>query len=42
MTDATLTEEEKRTLLGIARQALEEGVRGQKLAPLDFQALPPR
>jgi AmmeMemoRadiSam system protein A len=42
MTDATLTEEEKRTLLDLARHALEDGVRGQKLAPLDLPSLSPR
>lgn len=42
MTEDKLTDEEKKTLLGFARQALESGVRGQKLSPLDFQSLPPR
>ena len=37
-----LTIEEQRTLLELARQALEDGVRGQKLPPLDLQSLPPR
>jgi AmmeMemoRadiSam system protein A len=42
MTDDKLTDDEKRTLLELARQALEDGVRGQKLPPLDLQTLPPR
>jgi hypothetical protein len=35
MTDQ-LTLEEKQTLLRLARQALELGVRGEKLPPLDW------
>jgi hypothetical protein len=31
-----LTIEERKTLLQLARDALEEGVRGQPLSPLDF------
>jgi uncharacterized protein len=42
MTEDKLTTEEKQTLLELARQALEDGVRGQKLAQLDLYALPPR
>lgn len=42
MTEDKLTDDEKRTLLGLARQALEGGVRGQKLTPLDLRSLPPR
>jgi AmmeMemoRadiSam system protein A len=42
MTEEKLTEDEKRTLLELARQALEGRVRGQKLPPLDLQTLPPR
>ena len=42
MTKDKLTTEEKQTLLGLARQALEAGVRGQKLPPLDHQSLPLR
>lgn len=42
MTDDKLTEDEKRTLLGLAREALECGVRGQTLPPLDLPSLPPR
>ena len=42
MTEDKLTIEEKQTLLKLARQALEDGVRGQKLAQLDIQALSPR
>ena len=42
MSDDKLTSEEKRTLLQIARQSLEAGVRGQKLLPLELNAMPPR
>ena len=38
----SLTLEEKQTLLRIARQALELGVRGEKLPALDWEALSPR
>ena len=41
MTENKLTTEEKQTLLELARQALEDSVRGQKLAQLDLHALPP-
>lgn len=41
MTEDKLTDEEQRALLDLARQALETGVRGQKLPPLDLQSLPP-
>ncbi len=37
-----LTSEEKQTLLRLARQALEMGVRGEKLPPLEMASLPPR
>lgn len=37
-----LTIEEKRTLLELARDALEEGVRGQPLSPLDLNTLTSR
>ena len=37
-----LTPEEKQTLLRLARQALELGVRGEKLPPLDWDSLSPR
>lgn len=36
-----LTPDEKQTLLRLARQALELGVRGEKLPPLDWDALTP-
>ena len=36
-----LTPEEKQTLLLLARQALELGVRGEKLPPLDWDSLSP-
>ncbi len=36
-----LTPEEKQILLRLARQALEKGVRGEKLPPLDWERLPP-
>jgi AmmeMemoRadiSam system protein A len=36
-----LTPEEKQTLLRLARQALDAGVRGQKLPPLDDSSLTP-
>ncbi len=39
---ARLTEEERQALLRLAREALELGVRGQKLPPLDWASLPPR
>jgi uncharacterized protein len=42
MTEDKLTDDEKRTLLELARQALEGGVRGQKLPSLDLQTFPPR
>lgn len=42
MTEDKLTTEEKQTLLRLARQALEMGVRGQKLPPLDLGATPSR
>ena len=41
MTDR-LTSDEKQTLLRLARQALEMGVRGGKLPPLDMETLTPR
>jgi uncharacterized protein len=37
-----LTPEEKKTLLQEARAALEQGVRGEKLAPLNLESLPAR
>jgi uncharacterized protein len=37
-----LTAEEKLTLLKLARGALESGVRGEKLLPLNLKSLPPR
>ncbi len=37
-----LTTEEKQTLLRLAREALEAGVRGKKLPPLDRDSLTPR
>jgi AmmeMemoRadiSam system protein A len=42
MAEDKLTAEEKQTLLDLARQALEGGVRGEKLPPLDLESLPPR
>ena len=42
MTEDKLTTEEKQNLLRLARQALEMGVRGQKLPPLDLTPMPPR
>jgi len=42
MAEDKLTTEENQTLLRLARQALEMGVRGQKLPPLDLQSMPPR
>ncbi|MBO9368575.1 MAG: AmmeMemoRadiSam system protein A [Chloroflexi bacterium] len=38
----SLTQEERSILLRLARQALEEGVRGKPLAPLDLSRLPLR
>ncbi len=37
-----LTDEEKQTLLRMAREAMESGVRGEKLPPLDKTSLPSR
>ncbi len=37
-----LTSEEKDILLRLAREALESGVREEKLPPLDLESLPPR
>jgi len=37
-----LSQEERHILLQLARDALERGVRGQKLPPLDWASLPPR
>ena len=37
-----LTTEEKQILLRIARRALEQGVRGEKVSPLELKSLPPR
>jgi len=42
MSEDKLTSEEKHTLLQIARQSLEAGVRGQKLMPLKLNAMSPR
>lgn len=42
MAEDKLTADEKQILLRLARQALELGVRGQKLPPLDLKSLPPR
>ena len=42
MAEDKLTAEEKQTLLHLARQALEMGVRGQKLPPLELESMPPR
>ncbi len=36
-----LTPEEKRKLLKLAREALEMGVRGHRMTPLDLDSLPP-
>jgi len=38
----SLTPDEKQTLLRLARQALELGVRSEKLPPLDWDSLTPR
>lgn len=42
MREDKLTTEEKRTLLELAREALEDGVIGKKPAPLDLDSLPRR
>jgi len=42
MDEDHLTQQEKQALLSIARQALENGVRGVSLPPLDLLALTPR
>jgi uncharacterized protein len=39
--DDPLTDEEKQTLLRLARTALERGVHGAALPPLDLDAMPP-
>jgi len=36
-----LSEEEKQSLLHIARESLERGVKGEKLTPLDLESMPP-
>lgn len=42
MSEDKLTDEEKLTLLELAREAMECGVRGQTLTPLDLHTLSPR
>lgn len=42
MTVNNLTNEEKQKLLQLARQALEQGVRGEKIEPLDLDTVAPR
>lgn len=42
MEEDELTPEEKDTLLSLARQALEMGVRGEKLPPLELETIPKR
>ena len=42
MTVEPLNEEEKQTLLHMAREAMEHGVRGEKLMPLHKESLSPR
>jgi len=42
MVEEKLTDDEKRTLIVLARQAMESGVRGEALPPLDIRTLPPR
>ena len=42
MSEDKLTQDEKQTLLKIARQSLEAGVRGQKLPLLDLHSMPQR
>ncbi|RME86635.1 MAG: AmmeMemoRadiSam system protein A [Anaerolineae bacterium] len=42
MKEEKLSEEERRILLKLAREALEHGVRGEDLPPLDLESLPPR
>ena len=39
---ARLSEEERQVLLRLAREALEHGVHGRKLPPLNWDSLPPR
>lgn len=41
MSAKKLNEEEKRTLLHIARESLERGVKGEKQTPLDLKFMPP-
>ena len=40
--DEQLTQEEQEILLRLAREALERGVKGVELPPLDLSALPPK
>lgn len=40
MIPAALTDEEKRSMLKMAREALEAGVRGKSLPPVDYESLP--
>ena len=40
--DDGLSSEERKFLLQLARQALEQGVRGETLPPLDLSVIPPR
>jgi AmmeMemoRadiSam system protein A len=42
MVEDRLTTEEKQTLLRLAREALEFGVNGKKLSPLELSSMPPR
>lgn len=42
MVEDRLTTEEKQTLLRLAREALEIGVSGKKLPPLELTSMPPR
>lgn len=42
MAEDKLTDEEKGTLLKLARQALESSVRGEKLPPLDLKSISPQ
>ena len=40
--DDKLTSDEKKTLLRVAREAMEYGVRSEKLPALDLESMPPR
>lgn len=42
MTEEKLTENERKLLLQVAREAIEDAVQGRPLRPLDWESIPPR